>query len=180
MKKNCAHLGTQLSSVHGKGKPVFDICFSSFLEIHYLTCFLKAFKSLARFQLPGGVGVRGGGVVLTLLSLKRLFLERNVPGKFVSLHYVLFLTQGMAPMFSATFTAINPNKSNSWISLESISSCPVELRQGIVSLHTTLPLLQQKLSLECEVTRHSGPLQRSQHQVKHHNAEMCCEGVNSS
>lgn len=107
MKQNCAHLGgTQLPSVHGKGKPVFDICFSSFLEIHYLTCFLEAFKSLARFHLPGG------GVVLTLLSLKRLFLERNVPGKFVALLYVPFLTQGMAPMLSATFMEINLNKSN--------------------------------------------------------------------
>lgn len=82
---------------------MFDICFSSFLEIHYLTCFLKAFKSLARFHLPGG------GVVLTLLSLKRLFLERNVPGKFASLHYVPFLTQGMASMLSATFMEINLN-----------------------------------------------------------------------
>lgn len=106
MKKNCAHWGAQSLSVHDKGKPVFDICFSSFLEIYYLTCFLKAFKSLARFLLAGG------GVVLTLLSLKRLFLERNVPGKFASLHYVPFLTQGMASMLSATFMEISLNKSN--------------------------------------------------------------------
>lgn len=106
IKKNYAHLGTRLLSVHGKRKPVFDICFSPFFEIHYLTCFVKAFKSLARFHLPGE------GVVLTLLSLKRLFLERNVPGKFTSLHYVPFLTQGMAPMLSATFMEINLNKSN--------------------------------------------------------------------
>lgn len=53
---------------------MFDIiCLSSFLEIHYLTCFLKAFKSPARFQLPGG------GVVSTLLSLKMPFLEQKHP-----------------------------------------------------------------------------------------------------
>lgn len=103
MKKNWEELSYPLSMV--KGKLAFDICFSSFLEIHSLTCFLKAFKSLARFHLPGG------GVVLTLLSLKRLFLERNVPGKFVSLHYVPLLTQAMAPMLSATFMEINLNKS---------------------------------------------------------------------
>lgn len=106
MKKNCARLGTRLHSVHGKRKPVFDICFSSFSEIRYLTCFLKHSN-----PLPGFIS-QEGGVVLTLLSLKRLFLERNVPGKFASLHYVPFLTQGMAPMLSATFMEINLNKSN--------------------------------------------------------------------
>lgn len=76
MKKNCAHLGTQLSSVHGKGKPVFDICFSSFLEIHYLTCFLKAFKSLARFQLPGG---RGGGSGSDSIVPKKAVFRKKCP-----------------------------------------------------------------------------------------------------
>lgn len=36
-------------------RPELHIIFlSSFLEIRYLTCFLKAFKPPARFQLPGG------------------------------------------------------------------------------------------------------------------------------
>lgn len=75
MKDNHEHLGTQLPSVHSEGR-------NPYLTLLKLILRNTLFNVLSEsIQIPCWVSAPRRGAVLTLLSLKMLFLEHKCPRK---------------------------------------------------------------------------------------------------